>query len=265
MGGRMTDKPHILTLDIETAPIVAHVWGLFDQNVGINQIQAEWRILSIAWKWLGQRETLFRRAAVTREAVDDSEVAQAAWKLLDAADIVVTQNGNDFDLKKLNARMIELGMKPYSPVRKIDTKLVAKRVFGFTSNRLEWMGKHIAGMPKEVHRKFPGHELWTECLKNNPEAWKEMEKYNVRDVQATEKLYLRMRPWVEGHPNLGTYTGKDHVCPRCGSGRVSRRGVVTTNTNVFQRYHCGSCGGWSRGRVGTSHRSAVARRLVSHP
>ncbi len=29
----------ILVLDIETAPIVAHVWGLFDQNIGLNQIK----------------------------------------------------------------------------------------------------------------------------------------------------------------------------------------------------------------------------------
>ena len=30
--------PKILIVDIETAPIVAQVWGLFDQNVGLNQI-----------------------------------------------------------------------------------------------------------------------------------------------------------------------------------------------------------------------------------
>ena len=40
-------KPKILFVDIETSPIIADVWQLFDQNVGLNQIQQDWSI--IAW------------------------------------------------------------------------------------------------------------------------------------------------------------------------------------------------------------------------
>jgi hypothetical protein len=29
--------PKVLIYDIETAPIVAHVWGLWENNVGLNQ------------------------------------------------------------------------------------------------------------------------------------------------------------------------------------------------------------------------------------
>ena len=40
-------KPKILFLDIETCPIIADVWKLWDNNVGLNQIIKDWSI--IAW------------------------------------------------------------------------------------------------------------------------------------------------------------------------------------------------------------------------
>ena len=258
-------NPKVLTLDIETAPLNVWAWGLWEQNVGVNQINTEWRILSIAWKWLGEEKVHFKAADVVagEPAVYDQELLTLAHGLLDEADIVVTQNGVQFDLKKLNARFIEEGLPPYSPVRNIDTKIVASKHFGFTSNRLEWMGEHIAKQPKSGHKKFPGFELWSECLKGNAAAWREMEKYNKQDVLATEALYLKMRPWIEGHPNVATYGGESHRCPKCGGASLQRRGVSVTQTGRYPRYCCNDCGGWSRGRLADSP-LAQRRGLLSN-
>lgn len=243
---RKFDGPNILTLDIETAPLKVYAWGLWDQNTGVNQIDTEWSILAVCAKFLHQKDVLYKDCR--GEPLNDLELLAYVHKLLNAADIVVTQNGLGFDIKKLNARFVAEGFPPYSPVRHIDTKLVAKKHFGFTSNRLEWMGKHIAGEKKSEHKKFPGFELWSECLKDNLAAWKEMEKYNKQDVLSTEKLYLKMRPWIEGHPNVATYSdGAQHACPKCGSTHVQSRGVATTQFGRYIRYQCVDCGGWSRG------------------
>lgn len=241
-------EPKILTLDIETAPLSSYHWGLWKENINLNQIQVEWSILSVAWKWLHEKKPHCEHAHPDMPRRDQG-LLKRAWQLLDEADIVVTQNGIDFDIKKLNARMVAEGLKPYSPVRHIDTKLVAKKHFGFTSNRLEWMGQHIAKQPKSKHKKFPGFELWAECLNGNREAWKEMAKYNMQDVVATEALYLKMRPWIEGHPNVALYGDmREQKCPKCGSTHLQSRGVYRTNTAVYQRFQCQDCGGWSRGR-----------------
>lgn len=244
-----TSKPKILTLDIETAPLNVYTWGLWEQNVGLDMVKNDWRILSVAWKWLHKKRVHFSRAIVIDGKLDDIGVCMDLHDLLDEADIVVTQNGIDFDIKRINARLAEEGFDPYSPVRHIDTKRVAKQVFGFTSNRLEWLGEHIAGVKKDKHRKFPGFELWKECLANNPKAWKEMEKYNVRDVLATEALYLKLRPWIANHPNVAVYgeTGGD-ACPKCASHRLQRRGSAVSNSGRYPRFQCLACGGWSRGR-----------------
>ena len=40
-----------LTLDIETAPQVAHVWGLWQQNVGLPQLLESGYVMCFAAKW----------------------------------------------------------------------------------------------------------------------------------------------------------------------------------------------------------------------
>lgn len=255
------NKPKILTLDIETAPLKVYAWGLWDQQTGINQIDSEWSILAVCAKWLGKR-AMYRDCRGNPR--DDAKLLKWVHGLLDEADIVVTQNGIAFDVKKINSRLIAEGYGPYSPIRQIDTKLVASRHFGFTSNRLEWMGKNIAKSKKSDHRKFPGFELWAACLRDEKAAWREMEKYNVQDVIATESLYLAMRPWIEGHPNVRTYSNSDDpACPKCGSENLHRRGTAVTQVGRYPRFHCRDCGGWSRGRK-TELLAAVAKQLLTN-
>lgn len=260
----MKTEANIVTLDIETCPISAYVWGIWEQNVGLNMIAEEWTILSFSVKRLGEKGVTFHSSGGRGKAKvrDDYALCQRLWDVLDAADIVVTQNGQQFDIKKINARLIMHGFKPYSPVKVIDTKLAAKKHFGFTSNRLEWMSKHVnKGATKDKHKKFPGFELWQECMLDNPKAWAEMRKYNNIDVVATEELYLHMRPWMSGHPNLDVYRDADDVaCPRCQAHTMQRRGVSVTQTGRFPRYQCTSCGGWTKGRTAITakvHRSRL--------
>lgn len=258
--------PRIVTLDIETAPIESYHWGLWDQNIGLEQINVEWTILSFSAKWLGEKEVHYmdtsgRGAGKVR---DDKPLLQALWDILNEADIVIAQNGQSFDIKKINARLIMNGFKPYSPIKVIDTKIVAKKNFAFTSNKLEWMSKHLTTTKKLKHKLFPGFELWQQCLKDNPKAWAEMKSYNVADTVATEELYLRMRPWIEGHANVAAYSEMEEMmCPKCGSKHVQKRGKSYTQTGEYHRFQCTDCGGWSRSRY-TTNTSTKRKSLLSN-
>ena len=55
MKNKTFKEMNILLLDIETSPVVAWVWGLRDQNVGLNMIKEDWYVLSWAAKWLGDK------------------------------------------------------------------------------------------------------------------------------------------------------------------------------------------------------------------
>lgn len=234
------NEPKVLFLDIETAPIIGYTWGLYDQNLAVNQIQCDWYVLSWAAKWLNSKSIQQMDQSGTKDIKNDKPILQRIWSLLDIADIVVTQNGKSFDIKKLNARFVQHGMKPPSSFKQIDTKLLAKKHFGFTSNSLEYLSDKLCTKYKKLkHKKFPGMELWTECLKGNKQAWKEMAKYNIHDVLSLEELYTKLIPW-DNSINFNIY--RNGVQCTCGSKDFKRNGFFYSSTGRFQRYSCKNCG-----------------------
>lgn len=248
-------QPRVVFIDIETAPLQSYHWGLWDQNINPEQVNDEWTILSFSAKWLGDKRIFYKDTGGkgVGKVRDDTVLLQNLWDILNAADIVVAQNGKQFDVKKINARMLMKGFKPYSPIKVVDTKIVAKKHFAFTSNRLAWLSANLTNTKKSEHKKFPGFELWTECLKDNPKAWAEMKKYNIQDTVALEQLYLKLLPWIEGHPNMAIYSSLEEVaCPKCASTDVQKRGKAYTQTGEYHRYQCKRCGGWSRSRYTTN-------------
>jgi hypothetical protein len=228
----------ILTIDIETRPLEVYAWGLFDQNINLNQIKHDWEIISFAAKWLDKNDVIQEDVYSQTE----KKVLKKLWKLMDEASIIIGQNSKQFDVKKINARFIQHGMKPPSSFQQIDTKLLAKKHFGFTSNSLEYMSDKLCKKYKKLkHKKFPGMELWTECLKGNKQAWKAMAEYNIFDVLATEELYKKLAPWGVGI-NFNVYYGDEDARCTCGSRDFRKNGYNYTSVGKYQRFYCKKCG-----------------------
>lgn len=234
--------PKIAILDIETAPILAHVWGLWDNNVALNQIVSDWHLLSWAAKWYGEDEVFYQDQRDAKNIEDDREILKSVWKVLDECDILVTQNGKSFDTKKLNARFVLNGMQPPSSYRQIDTKILAKKHFGFTSNKLEYMTNKLCTKHKKLkHSKFPGHVLWSECLKGNKEAWDEMKQYNIEDILSLEELFEKLLPW-DNTINFSVYNDDLKPTCSCGNQEYKESGYYYTNACMYQKYKCTKCG-----------------------
>jgi hypothetical protein len=247
----------IATLDIETSPILAYVWGLYKQFVAINQIHTDWSILSFSYKWLDEKPVVHHNTGGRGKSKvrDDKALMKLLWSVLDGADVVVAQNGVKFDMKKINARFLEYDMPPPSPFKVVDTMLEARKIAAFSSNRLAWLSEVLTETPKSEHKKFPGFELWLECLEDNPAAWAEMRKYNDTDIRATEAVYLKLRPFIIGHPNIAAYNDDTTIqCPKCSSTSMQHRGTSLTQSGEYKRFQCRSCGGWSRSRYTTNSR-----------
>jgi len=241
--------PRVLLIDVETAPILAYVWSLWDERVGLNQVKSDWYLLSWSAKWLDADEVMYADQRGKKNLEDDKPLLESVWKLLDEADIVISQNGIAFDSKKLNSRFILNGMQPPSSYKQIDTLQIAKKHFGFTSNKLEYMSdKLCVKYKKQVHRKFAGFELWRECLAGNKKAWIEMEKYNRYDVLALEELYHRLIPWTNSI-DFNLYSSDGSTKCKCGSKDFVKRGFFYSPTGKFQRYRCNKCGNETRSKT----------------
>jgi hypothetical protein len=234
-------EPRVLVLDIETSPILAFVYQLFDVNISVDQIVEDWHVMSWAAKWLGDPPDKVMYADTRDTPKDDSGILSQIWQLMDEADIILGQNSKRFDTKKLNARFLLKGLPPPSSYRHVDTMLLAKSVAAFTSNKLAYTSEQLCTTYKKLeHGKYPGFSLWRECYLNpgNTECWEEMRLYNMHDVLATEEYYLKLRPFdkkINWNAFTETFTNR---CA-CGSTDFKRheRDKVT-NSGRFARYIC---------------------------
>lgn len=228
----------LLLLDIETSPLTAHVWGLFDQNIGLNQILDTGKVLCWSAKWYGKAQVYFD----STHKSDHKTMLQGIYNLLQEADAVIHYNGTKFDIPVLNKEFLLHGFSPPAPYKQIDLLRVARRQFRFPSNRLDYVAAAL-GLGK---KRKTDHQLWIDCMNDVPKAWKEMEAYNKHDVVLLEGVYVKILPWIKGHANHNLY-GKTLVCPNCGGNHYQRRGTATTIALRYPRYQCTDCGTWFRG------------------
>jgi hypothetical protein len=241
--------PRILVLDIETSPLLVYIWNLKDQYVGLNQVVKDWEIMAWSAKWLGEPASAIQYRD-KRNHKTDLQILRPLWRLLNKADIVLTQNGKAFDAKRINARFMMHGMRPPSPYKHLDTYLISKKVASFTSHSLEYLtSKFCVKYKKLDHSNFPGLTLWKECLKGNRFAWDEMRRYNIHDVLSTEEFYEKIKAWApESAPKPFASDKASTLCKICGEkGRMQRRGVSVKNKFRYQRWQCQTCGGWATG------------------
>lgn len=248
MGSQVAEGAKILLWDIETSPNLGYIWGKFDQNV--IAFETEWHLLTIAWKWLGEKKVHvlglpdFDRYATDTE--DDYDLVAQAHALFCEADIVIAHNGIAFDTKKAQARMLFHGFDPPVPFREVDTLKIARRHFAFTSNRLNDLCQVLGIGQKE---ETGGFSTWLGCLKGDVKSWNKMKKYNQHDVVILEQLYLRLRPWATNHPNVATIGDKPEACPKCGSDQgMLARGHNHNSVTRRTKWQCKSCGGYCSGR-----------------
>src|ERR1700678_1110179 len=95
--------PRILILDIETSLMELYGFGIRDQYISADQIKKDWTVLSVAAKWLDEKDTWQMDTRNTTE----KKLLHKVKKLLDEADIVVGHNSKKFDVKRLNAKFEE--------------------------------------------------------------------------------------------------------------------------------------------------------------
>lgn len=244
--------PKVLIFDIETSPIKAYIWNLWKTNVYIDQIINEWFCIAWSAKWLYSKNIMGE--VLTPEEVlreDDKRIMISLWHLINEADVVIAHNGNRFDIPRINSRFLINGLTPTKPYFSIDTYQVAKRQFGFSSNKLDALAGYF-NIPHKLHTDF---DLWKKCLQGDKKALSYMLKYNKKDVAILEEVYLKLRPWIKNHPNIGNLAGQEEACAACGSNDITilHDKYYYTSVGKYLLYKCNKCNAISRGRKSVQH------------
>lgn len=271
-----TDKgsPKVLVFDIETLPMIVTAWDTGKQYISPDNILEDYVILSWSAKSLFDShvygdiltETETRRRWVSLLSTNpephnaDYRIVKRLWKCLDEADVVITQNGKKFDVKKLNTRFIYYGFPPPRPYHHIDTLEACNAVMAPSSARLGYMTKWL-GLPRKMDTDY---ELWLACQRGEPQALSLMYDYGLNDTLILEDYYAYIRAWIPNHPNFSAYTNKyanlnagELMCPTCRHpiDKSAINGTYKTPIgNVYDSFrclHCGTVGRKSKKRPGT--------------
>lgn len=233
----------ILTLDIETRPNIAHVWGAYKQDIAPIQIREPGRVIAVSAKWHDARPVLF----FSEYHNGYHEMIEAVWHLLDEADVVVTFNGDRFDLPWLNTAFAQAGLGLPGGYKSIDLYKVVKKNFRFPTNRLMYVCQEF-GLGRKM--QTTGHQMWVDIMEGDEEtqrkAWNLMRRYNKQDVRITEELFDYLTPFIKmPMPALFDPDFDQSQCPTPGcDGSLVKRGFAYTTLAAYQRYRCTRCGCW---------------------
>lgn len=230
----------ILHFDIEVSPTLGYTYGQYQTNM--IKVERPPVLLSFSWKWANEKEvhclTLHDRRMPDK--TDDSWLVKELWNLLDQANIVVAHNTN-FDLKMANAFFLRHNLGLPSFYQPFCTLKTARRFFKLDNNKLDYIGQ-LLGVGRKTATTHA--DVWYDCLINDdPKAWKKMATYNNMDVLLLERIYKKLLPFANNHPNVALAAGKPHICPRCGhegSFKIKAYRRTGTQVNAIQ-YQCNIC------------------------
>lgn len=240
----------LLFLDIETAPILMTSWSMRSPEASAVWVERDTFILMFSYKWAHEKTVktccLPDFSRYKRSKYDDKDLCGVLHHLMDEADIICAHNGDAFDIKKVNSRLIVNGFGKPSPFKTIDTLKIARRAFKFDSSKLDNIGRYLS-----EGRKIPntGAALWRGCVDGDLNAWNTMRRYGKQDTALLERVYHRLKSWAPNHPDLNIYKSyQDRVgCPTCSSENTQRRGTAVKLKSKYYRYHCQDCGSWFSG------------------
>lgn len=237
----------VLLYDLETSPDLRYSWGKWQAGGSDEMLVRESFLICFSAKWLLEDGII--EHCLTPEEIregNDSRIVKELHKLLNEADVLIAHNILKFDRPKANTRFIYWGLPPLKPVKMIDTLTHARRQFKIYSNRLDFLGRRFFGIGGKDEMNISD---WLACMNGDAETLVKMQKYCSQDVRLLEDVYLKLRAWIQPHPNLALMEpGGVLRCPVCTSENIRIESEYQTLVNVYNSWRCGDCGSVSKSR-----------------
>lgn len=249
-------EPKILLWDVESSFNRGYFFQLFKEITDVSQIQKERHLISIAYKWAGDKKakviTIADFPEFERNPNCDKPLLKAFMPIMEEADYAVAHYGDGFDMKFVAGRLLLNGLPPMPPVHTIDTYKLSKKHFLLNSNKLDYIAKKLGFEGKTKMSIQDWLNVEEGSIASRRAAIKKMGRYNLNDVEVLEKVWDVLKRYTRPSINYNLFKPeelKDHVCPACGSDNLQRRGRVANKTTILQRLFCKACKSWHSVRV----------------
>lgn len=241
----------ILLFDIETAPALVWTYGLHDQNISIQSIVQDPKMIAFTAKWYGKKKMY----AFSEYHQSRQEMLDSMWAFLDEADVVIGWNSRRFDAKWVNSEFAVEGMTPPSPYKHLDLLTETKRSMRFISNKLDYVSKRLLDDKKIDYNIL---RMWEKVSdpgtteEERKKEWSAMLRYAKKDTALMEPMFEKLLPWIKMPHPVRSKPGVTS-CIACGGEDLRPRGKALTLSGSYERLRCESCGKWQRGKARTDH------------
>jgi len=233
--------PKILFIDIETSPNIVYSWTIGRKiSLSYENIIEERQIICAAWKWSHHNKVY----CADWKNHSDKHILPIVSKAINEADLIVAHNGDKYDIRFINGRLLFHDLPPIHHAKTEDTLKQLRKVFYFNSNKLDYISQFL-GIGKKIKTNF---NLWKEVMKGKTIALRNMIKYCKEDVRLLERLYNKVSAYVPQTLNKSlVQNGTKNGCSACGAGPSSLRpkGFRYNPKSIKQKYQCSICGKWS--------------------
>ena len=236
--------------DIETAMNVGGYFGP-TWDVNIAKVIQRGFVLGFAWKYVDKPRIyscyIWDFPRYKKEPRNDIEVVKKWAEVMSDPDLSlrIGQNSDSFDDKVMYGRLLIHNLPPLALGPSADTKKMVKKIARFDSNKLDDLAEQF-GYGKKIKTDV---DLWWDSMMGVKRAQRDMVKYNKRDVEITEKVYLHLLPHSKNHPNMAVITNQPDVCRTCGKNEgFVLNGFDYTRTGQYRRFKCKACYANNRAR-----------------
>lgn len=243
----MPDDLKILLMDLELTFAIYYAYpSKREQYLSADNIIHDQFCACAAWKWLNEKCTHCVKITDDKKKFkenfrNDFAVASALHKVMSEADVIVAHNGDKFDIKHANVFFDKHGLGPIPPQKSIDTLKIAKKYFNFPGNSLDQLAKRFGFKGKN---KKPN---WYKMTDGDEKEINRAAIYCKNDVNELEKIFLRLRPFIQNYPALGRKYTKPCCCEKCKSKNIAPNGSVLRGVGRIRKYICKDCFGYTIG------------------
>src|SRR3990167_298209 len=174
----------ILLWDLESSYNSGYFFDVWETNIDHFNIDVPSFIHCLSYRWYGESKIhtisiLDDPRRFKKDIHDDYYVLKEFSKIIAEADMQVAHNGDRFDIKKFNERLLLRGLPPLPNIKSYDTLKIARRYFKLDYNSLDYLGKTLGYKGKMDNPKG----LWRDCFNGDKKALLHLARYNRQDIE----------------------------------------------------------------------------------
>lgn len=243
--------PDIYFVDIETSPWFAYCYGTIWEPI-VAKLVKYTQILSISVRKYGENKTIHlaqnQFKGYVPGKINDKrlliEISKVINKIAQGGGFMVAHNGDNFDWKIIQERVVFHRLTPLPEIATLDTKKLIKGISKLPSNKLTHTSVFLGNGTKLKHE---GMDLFIGCMEGNPESWKTNEKYNNKDVDIMYNDFEDLMPYVKLPATFSRINADEKHEINCSniiclSTNVRKNGLKRALSGWKQIYQCKDCG-----------------------